>query len=229
MHSCRQARKRTRHKRAGAHAGGNDLDYVERRGHRAVGNNALNVLRQLFFTRRHKHGCATHRNAVKQYRHLAKAIVAVFDPAHNVARLLDAKGDGLTLAFAVRALIDHKQVVPKRLCDLVYAAKVTLMHASVSVTKYLYRCAVGHVVIACGKTKPIARGNIHALGGQICNIGNESTAADDLRVVRVLRQAAIKLGSLFRVGIKRSFISVAKSADESEKIHANDCSGYYPR
>lgn len=107
-------------------------DFLNDRGGRtvpAVGHNTDDIAQQIQTTG-HQHGRGAHGHPVqKGLRVRAEAFDGIVHPRAAVIALQDAEGKALTLAFAVRPLVDEQHVEPIVHRDLQATAEVPLRAA----------------------------------------------------------------------------------------------------
>ena len=126
------------------------------RGITAVGGDGLNVGRQ-GKRRCHQHGCRAHRNAAQEdFNFLAKAIYTVVDPIQAIVFFFYAKGNGISVAFPVGALVNDQKIVSDIACDLGTAARIAQRIASPTVKQDLHTVAVRKSVVFAYKLQAVA-------------------------------------------------------------------------
>ena len=145
------------------------LDDLQRLGERAVGDDALDAVRQRQ-RGRHEHRGRAHRNADEEHFRLGETIVEVEHPREAVLALVDAEGDRVSLAGAVGALLDEEEVIAELGEHAAAAGEIARGRAAVAVEADGERCAVALMIIPAAQTQPVVRGDLDLLirhGGEL--------------------------------------------------------------
>ena len=138
------------------------LDDLQRLRERAVGDDALDAVRQRQ-RGRHEHRGRAHGHADEEHFRLGKTIVEVEHPREAVLALVDAEGDRMPLAGAVGALLDEEHVIAELGQHAAAAGEVARGRAAVAMEADGERSAVALVVIPAAQAQTVVRGDLDLL------------------------------------------------------------------